>query len=344
MRRRNTPILALVLAALVGGAVPLLGGAQGATQATTPVANPQRPTQPSSGPGSTEALFGGVTVIEQIPPGQPQTDYWLFVPTDPLTESAAGTTPFPLVIFGHGSGGGFPSPYLDWIEHLVRRGAVVLLPEYQSASPEEAEYRHTLQDDVRGGLETLEREGVPVDVTQVAVVGLSLGGALAVDYAAGAAAAGLPVPTAVMGIAPSCLTGALTCLGADLSAIPAATRLLLVTEADDPDPTAPAAVARLWEGLDAVPLENRDIVTLATDGHGKPSLLAVHTQALAGGADKPDAFDWYGTWKWLDALMGCAFAGDWCEYALGNTPEQRFMGTWSDGVPVAEAIVSDDPA
>ena len=42
--------------------------------------------------------------------------------------------------------------------------------------------------------------------------------------------------------------------------------------------------------------------------------------------------------------MGCAFDGEWCEYALGNTPEQRFMGTWSDGVPVAEPLVTDDPA
>ena len=57
-----------------------------------------------------------------------------------------------------------------------------------------------------------------------------------------------------------------------------------------------------------------------------------------------DAFDWYGTWKWLDALMSCAFDGEWCEVALGNTPEQRFMGEWSDGVPVTEASVTDDPA
>ena len=100
----------------------------------------------------------------------------------------------------------------------------------------------------------------------------------------------------------------------------------------------------MWSGLGTVPLENRDIVTLLTDGHGKPSLLAVHLQALADhDLDKPDAFDWYGTWKWLDALMGCAFDGKWCEYALGNTPEQRFLGTWSDGVPVTEAEVTDAP-
>ena len=97
-----------------------------------------------------------------------------------------------------------------------------------------------------------------------------------------------------------------------------------------------AAVERIWAGLGAVPLENRDVVTLVTDAHGRPALLAIHVQALAAttASDPPDAFDWYGTWKWLDALMGCAFDGEWCESALGNTPEQRFMGTWSDGVPV----------
>ena len=56
---------------------------------------------------------------------------------------------------------------------------------------------------MRSALATLEREGVPVDLTRVAVVGHSLGGVLAVDYAASAAAAGLPVPTAVMSVAPA---------------------------------------------------------------------------------------------------------------------------------------------
>ena len=107
----------------------------------------------------------------------------------------------------------------------------------------------------------------------------------------------------------------------------------------------PAAVARIWAELGGVPLDNRDVVQLVTDAHGRPALLAAHTQALADYRyAPPNAYDWYGTWKWLDALMGCAFDGEWCEVALGNTPEQRFMGTWSDGVPVAEAIVTDDPA
>ena len=56
-----------------------------------------------------------------------------------------------------------------------------------------------------------------------------------------------------------------------------------------------------------------------------------------------DALDGYGIWKLTDALLACAFVGEWYEHAFGNTPEQRLMGAWSDGVPVHEPLVTDDP-
>jgi hypothetical protein len=34
------------------------------------------------------------------------------------------------------------------------------------------------------------------------------------------------------------------------------------------------------------------------------------------------------------ALHGVLDDGSWWAYALDNTPEQRFMGTWRDGVHV----------
>jgi acetyl esterase/lipase len=342
--------LVLVLAVVLVGAAANAGAAQEATPTTTPAAKPQQPTQPTSGPGSSEARFGGMTTIEQVPSGEIEADYLLFVPSDPLSEETAATEPLPLVIFVHGYTARDPDPYLGWIEHLVRRGAVVLYPEYEEDATDDAGYRQNLLDDVRSALDTVQREGVAVDLNRVAVTGHSLGGALAADYAAGAAAAGLPVPTAVMSIAPGCVNS-VECRAANLASVPTTTRVLLVIAADDSDPMGGGAVESIWGELSAVPLENRDIVTLVSDTHGVPWLLASHEQAAAASpdaaayaADAPNALDWYGTWKLLDALMDCAFAGEWCEYALGNTPEQRFMGTWSDGVPVAEAQVTDDPA
>jgi hypothetical protein len=88
---------------------------------------------------------------------------------------------------------------------------------------------------------------------------------------------------------------------------------------------------------------------LIGDDHGQPPLVADHFVAMTtltyfgASVGALNAFDWYGTWKWLDALMSCSFANQDCQSALGDTPQQRFMGTWSDGVPVTEPQVSEAP-
>jgi acetyl esterase/lipase len=231
----------LVLAVMMAGAAANAGAAQEATPATTPAAKPQQPTQPTSGPGSSEALFGGMTMLEQIPSGELEADYWLFVPSDPLPGSTAATEPLPLVIFVHSYMTRDPVLYLGWIEHLVRRGAIVVFPEYEEDATDDAGYRQNLLDDVRSALDTLQREEAVVDLHRVAVTGHSLGGALAADYAASAAAAGLPVPAAVMSVAPGCVSD-VKCPAADLGTVPSTTRVLLVIEADDSDPTGGGAV------------------------------------------------------------------------------------------------------
>ena len=60
-------------------------------------------------------------------------------------------------------------------------------------------------------------------------------------------------------------------------------------------------------------------------------------------AQSVNALDYYGFWKLFDGLIGAAFYGKDREYALGNTLQQRFMGKWSDGTPVKELIVTDNP-
>jgi hypothetical protein len=59
--------------------------------------------------------------------------------------------------------------------------------------------------------------------------------------------------------------------------------------------------------------------------------------------DSVNALDYYGFWKLLDGLTDAAFYGKNHDYALGNTRNQRYMGTWSDGTPVKELVVTDTP-
>ena len=64
---------------------------------------------------------------------------------------------------------------------------------------------------------------------------------------------------------------------------------------------------------------------------------------VEGAAGSVNALDWYGFWKLGDALCDAAFDGKNREYALGDTPEQRFMGAWSDGTPAKELVVTKEP-
>ena len=74
------------------------------------------------------------------------------------------------------------------------------------------------------------------------------------------------------------------------------------------------------------------------DHHGRPALTSDHgvcAGSTAGGpSGRANAYDWGFCWKVFDALRSCAYAGTSCRYALGNTPAHRYLGTWSDGVPI----------
>ena len=72
-----------------------------------------------------------------------------------------------------------------------------------------------------------------------------------------------------------------------------------------------------------------------TSGNGPSSRPALRNAGLM-----LDALDYYGFWKLFDGLSDAAFFGTHREFALGNTPEQRYMGKWSDGTPVKELQVT----
>jgi len=135
--------------------------------------------------GGADATRAGVEGLHT----QRASGAWIFRP--------AGT-PKRLVIFFHGQGGegeATPANHRPWIDHLVKRGAVVVYPRYEPV------YSRAVLDPAVAGVRKasarLELEGLPV-----LALGYSRGAALAVEYAAVAAARHVPVPDAIESVNP----------------------------------------------------------------------------------------------------------------------------------------------
>ncbi len=285
-------------------------------------------------PGSTE--YAHALVKESVFDAGTGKEVRLYEPDAPPLRSA------PVVVFLHGWGGTDPAYYRPWIDHLARRGNVVLWPRYQeSLLTLSIEFVPNMLAAVKAGLAHLEQDAdrPKPELDKVAVVGHSMGGVLSMTLAARAAAEGLPPFKAVMLANPGRgVTGSEVL--ADYSLIPASTLLVGVSGAED---TLGTDAPFFFYQATQVPLDNKDHVLMNSDDHAAPSLVADHFAPNCLTAADVNALDVNGYWKWFDGLIAAAFYGRYREYALGNTPEQRFMGLWPDGTPIAEPSVSDTP-
>ena len=329
-----------------------------------PLQSPTPPSQPETGPGGKVETNRSVTKNRC---GTGEKEYWIYEPDSPKPVTA------PVVVFLHGWGGMNPFYYGAWIDHLVKRGNIVIYPRYQGGllTPREAFIPNSLAA-IKDAFSRLQTEPghVRPDLTRVASVGHSLGGILSASVAALASESGLPKFKAVMSVEPGITRKPVSVPLADLTKIPADTLLLSV--AGDRDTLVEDEDAkRIYYESNRIPVENKDFIKLVTDDHGTPALIASHRAPTAldrnydngegermdqtaranrrpgVGSDSPqmpatNALD-YGLWKLFDGLCDAAFFGKNREYALGNTPQQKFMGKWSDGVPVKELVVTDKP-
>jgi len=346
MRRWALVVMALALAS--------------ALAATAQKARP--PKQPALGPGGKAYAHRRVSRTAH---GQGATSYWLFEPGSPAPKTA------PVVIFLHGWSAMNPVIYGAWIDHIVRRGNIVIYPRYQAdLRTPPAEFTPNTIAAVKAALHELQtRRHVKPDREKVAVVGHSVGGLLAANLAALAAESELPRPRAVMCVQPGKSWGRIKAAivpVSDLGKVPRET-LLLALAGDRDTICGDRDAKRIYNETKQVPAENKDYVLMVSDEHGGPALVADHfapiaiSRAYDSGERPPDArqgmffvksrtggetlnaLDYYGTWKLLDALCEAAFEGKNRDAALGNTDAQRDMGEWSDGAAVKELSVTDKP-
>ena len=87
----------------------------------------------------------------------------------------------PLVVFLHGYQAVEEFYYVAWIEHLVKRGAVVLYPTWQHRTSRLGGLTRNAVTGVETGMRWLLDEGVAVDPARVIFIGHSGGATLAVN-------------------------------------------------------------------------------------------------------------------------------------------------------------------
>lgn len=328
------------------------------------------PSQPQTGPGGKQYVHADVMKNRY---GKGGEEYWIFEPDLPRPRTA------PLIVFLHGWGGMNPLYYGAWIEHLVRRGNIVVYPRYQAnlLTPMK-DFTPNALIAIKDAISRLQNEQghVRPDLNKFATVGHSAGGLLAANVAALADESRLPRVRAVMSVEPGITEAPISIPLADLKKIPRDT-LLLAVAGDQDGLVRDTDAKRIYYESIRIPANNKDFIMLVSDTHGTPSLLASHRaptaldksydsgEGFTGSSNGPaadrignspqiqrrvrpetmmiNALDYYGTWKLFDALCDAAFHNKNREYALGNTPQQRFMGLWSDGTPVKELKVTDKP-
>jgi alpha/beta hydrolase fold len=287
-----------------------------------------QPAQPASGPGAKLRRYAGVRITQVK--GSPGS-VTIFEPRNPTPRSA------PVVAFTQGVG---PDEYQGWIDHLVARGSIVVFQDQPFQAVDLAERRAGPVAGLRAAMRELARPGhVTPQWDHLLLVGHSVGGNMAAQLAADAGKQRLPRPDALFVLQPPLEDSGSVRL---LRGIPAST-LMLVLASDRDDRVGQEGPRALWDGLGNIPTANKDYVLVRSDQHGTPGLVADHFLSLSGAGSPPDALDFYGPWKLLDALQQCAIARRDCRFALGGSAQQRFMGRWSDGVPVSPLQVLHAP-
>lgn len=211
MRRLLLALLALALPVL------LLAACAGSDDAAAPPAADAGAA--TTAPVASAADGAGATAAEDD--GEPD-------PTGPRAQvfMPAGEARATVVLL-HGWNDLDPADYGAWIDHLNATGAAVVFPDYQAgllSSP--ASMLRGTEAGIRDGLAEAEQRGA---TGPVVAAGYSLGGGLAVVYAAMAAAWGVPAPAAVYAVFPAEPLG----LPAELPPVPAGTTVeMLVGDQD----------------------------------------------------------------------------------------------------------------
>lgn len=325
----------------------LLGSCLAASwaQAATP------PKQPEQGPGGSDYKISEVT---KRATGTASAGTFVF------HGAGAAAEPRPVVVFLHSWGAVNPALYGGWIDHLARKGHLVLFPRFQDVNRSRPADASALAASlVKDALDALANDAsARPDLKRVAFIGHSAGVPLAFNLAAGASTSGIPAPKLVFGLMPGGIASNEKERGIllqDLSAIDAST--LLITMSGDRDYLpSDRASRRLLQEASAIPTARKLFMRAGSDDHGYPALTAT---LASPGSPKAD-YDAAGiklppdpprdpkqknTWRW-SADMALSGPQTILTQQLGNnvTDTLDYLAFWKTFDMAAEAAFTGKDA
>lgn len=242
------------------------------------------PAQPKAGFGGQDYVTASVVKKAY---GEGSAQAFVFHPAE-ASEKAR-----PVVVLVHGFGAVSPKWYGAWINHLARKGNIVIYPKYQEPGgfTKLNEVTGEAAKGIKRALDALaETPGAHPDLARVAFAGHAAGALIAANLAARAGTDGLPAPRLVYAaMATKVPTDAKTRAVAltDLSSLDPQTNFIVVTADRDTVAGETGARAMLRASAGALKAERRLLVRIQSDNHGQPVIAATHYGAIA-----PDnAFD-----------------------------------------------------
>ena len=292
--------------------------------------------QPTSGYGA-EGSFSKAT-ISFTNPYYSREKVYVFYPN--------GQTNSPTIFFTHGWAGRNPDNYDTFIDHLVSRGFAVVYPTYYNGRPSKASYYPVAYNQMRTGhQEAVLRHSNLLDTTRVGYVGHSLGAGASPRVALDGVAQGWGTNGQFMALLAPYYSFELS--NVDLASFPANMKLITVVYEDD-DVNDHRMGIDIHDNIN-VSNSEKDYIKIYSDSNCSYTLQGDHALPATGTNNgETDGYDYYGTWRYIDALADYAWNGSSTgkNVALGNgSTAQKEMGTYNcDGTDVRESEVTDNPS
>ncbi len=240
------------------------------------------PVQPKTGPGSPIDATG--EVVKRAVGRASTVTYAYHMASAPPEKRA-------VVVVLHAWGAVNPIVYGGWIDHLARRGHLVLFPGFQQVGKTRpADATESAAALIKAALDELASDPqARPDPTRVLYLGHSAGSAIALNLAAEATSRGLPVPKLAFAVMPGGVAKDEKSRGillSDLAKVDPGTAIVTVV-GDKEFQAADRVSRRILKETSGVPVNRKLFMRSASDDHGFPALSAT----LASPASPKDGYD-----------------------------------------------------